>query len=172
MKRPDVVNSDERGMESCKTVGKVFLARPWVTKVVETVPNSEEDSAGYDMYVWIKYSFAKSMNLGGEKSIMPVQIKSSDRRIKSFIHRYVGQKRFFNVDEKNHQFVLCGMDEEELVLANIVGQIVAHLSGFDITERKILNRLLGFGDKKAVESYKNNKDLLIYFWYGSLLPPL
>lgn len=169
MKRPEVVDPDERGKFACKTVRKVFLARPWVSKVEETVPNSPEDSAGYDMYVWVKFSFAKSMKMGGGEGIIPVQIKSSDRRIKSFVHRYINRKRFFNVNEKKHQFVLCGMDDEEVVLADIVGQIVTHLDGFDITEGKVLNWLLSFGDKLAVESYKNNKDLLIYFWYGSLL---
>lgn len=172
MKRPDVVDPDERGKESCKTVGNVFLARPWVTRVEETVMNSTEDKAGYDMFVWIKYSFAKSMKVGGEVGIIPVQIKSSDRRIKSFVHRYVGQKRFFNAVEKQHQFVLCGMDEEELVLADIVGQIVVHLARFNVTERKVLNWFLSFGDKKAVEAYKKNKDLLLFTWYGRRLPPL
>ena len=64
------------------------------------------------------------------------------------------------------------MDEEELVLADIVGQIVVHLGKFEVSEKKVLNWLLSFGDKVAVESYNKNKDLLLFFWYGSLLPPL
>lgn len=172
MKRPQVVNSDERGKEACRTVGKVFSERPWVTKIEETVPNSAEDAAGYDMFVWTKYTFAKLMKLGGGKGVLPVQIKSSERRIRSFVHKHTVQKRFFNTVEKQHQFVLCGMDEEELVLADIVGQIVAHLDKFEVSEKKVLNWLLSFGDKIAVEAYKKNKDLLLFFWYGSLLPPL
>lgn len=64
------------------------------------------------------------------------------------------------------------MDEEELVLADIVGQIVVHLAGFDISEKKVLKWLGGFGDEMAVECYLKNKDLLIFYWYGSRLPPL
>lgn len=140
--------------------------------VEETRQNSTEDAAGYDMYVRAKRSFIKTMKIGGGSGIIPVQIKSSDRRIRSFIHRYAVKKRFFNVDEKQHQFVLCGMDEEELILADIIGQIVVHLAGFDISEKKVLKWLEGFGDEVGTEAYRRNKDLLIFYWYGSRLPPL
>lgn len=151
---------------------KVFLARPWVVEVWETKQNSKEDVAGYDMFVRTRNSFLKAMMLGGAQKILPIQIKSSERRIKSFIRKHSGQKRFFNLAEKDHQFVLCGMDDEDLVLADIVGQIMVHVAGNDISEREVVNWLRGNGDNEAVLAYKRNKDLLIFNWYGSHLPPL
>lgn len=124
------------------------------------------------MFVRVKTSFVSLLKLGGKSGIVPVQIKSSERRSRSFVHKHAPEKRFFNVTEKNHQFVLCGMDEEDLVLADIVGQIVVHLAGFGISERKVLGILKGFGDKKAVAAYERNKDQLLFAWYGSRLPPL
>lgn len=165
-----MTNSDERGKVSCKTVAHVFSDRPWVINLWETKQNGKEDKDGYDMFVQATSDFLKAVRMGGLKKVLPVQIKSSDRRLKSFVHRYFRLGRFFNVTEKSHQFVLCGMDEDELVLADIVGQIVAHVSGFGMTETAILNSLDGWGDKEAVIAYERTKALLLFRWYGSRLP--
>ncbi|HCQ30931.1 TPA: hypothetical protein DIU27_00915 [Candidatus Collierbacteria bacterium] len=171
MRTPNDVDSDARGKESCDTVSRVFKNRPWVIDLRETVQNDSEDEDGYDMFVHVNSSFQKAVRMRGRWKELPVQIKSSYRRIKSFVRKYSKQARFFNVTEKRHQFVLCGMYEEDLILADIVGQIVAHMIGYGMTERDALNCLNSFGDKLAVDAYRRNKEKLLNFWYGSHLIP-
>jgi len=108
--------------------------------------------------------------MNGRHQNLSIQIKSSYRRIKSFVRKYSKQTRFFNVSEKYHQFVLCGMYDKDLILADIVGQIVVHTLKFGISEKEALNCLNSFGDKEAVGAYKRNKTQLLNFWYGSRLP--
>ena len=170
MKQPDDVDSDARGEESCDTVSRVFKKRPWVIEIRETVQNGDEDEDGYDMFVQVNPSFLKAIKMNGHRKELPVQIKSSRRRIKSFIRKYAKQLRFFNVSRRSHLFVLCGTYAEELILADIVGQLVVHASGFGMSEKEVLNCLNSFGDKAAVEAYKQKKSLLSDLWYGEKLP--
>lgn len=108
--------------------------------------------------------------MGGEQRLLPVQIKSSDRRVRAFIRKYTPMRRFFNVVDQSHQFVLCGMDEEEFILADIVGQVVAHTSHFGVTEKDTLSIFRGFGDETACLAYRDIKRLLLRRWYSSRLP--
>jgi hypothetical protein len=57
---------------------------------------------------------------------------------KKFADKHRPEQRFFNQKTKDHLFVLCGMDEPELVLADIVGQVVVHCAGHGKTEEQIL----------------------------------
>lgn len=164
------MDSDARGKESCKTVSHVFMQRPWVIGLRETEQNGRDDANGYDMFVNVNKSFLKAIKMNGRHQNLSIQIKSSYRRIKSFVRKYSKQTRFFNVSEKYHQFVLCGMYDKDLILADIVGQIVVHTLKFGISEKEALNCLNSFGDKEAVGAYKRNKTQLLNFWYGSRLP--
>jgi hypothetical protein len=172
LKRPEVVDPDERGRVSCRTVSEVFEERPWVIEVRETEQNSTEDGKGIDMFVRVEPTLLRVLKIDGGKNVLSVQIKSSGKRANAFIRKHTKRKRFFNIAEKNHLFVLCGMEEKDLVLADIIGQIVVHVSGFGMSERKILNCLKSFGDKRAVSAYERNKVLLLFRWYGSRLPSL
>ncbi len=171
MRPPDSVDSDARGKESCNTVSRVFMERTWVIGLRETEPNSKDDVNGYDMFVNVNGSFLKAIKMNGRHQDLPVQIKSSYRRIKAFVRKYSKQTRFFNAIEKHHQFVLCGMYDKDLILADIVGQVVAHTSEFGMSEKETLNCFNSFGDKEAVGAYKRNKSQLLNFWYSSRLPP-
>lgn len=168
-KRPEITDGDERGRESCKTVGIVFSQRPWVIDVWETEQYKADDAAGIDMFVQATTGFLKCMNLGGVLRIIPVQIKSADGGVTTFIRHYAVARRFFNVEEKSHQFVLCGMDEPEYVLADIVGQLVVHAAGFQISQKEVLDMLGNFEDGEAVTAFNANKGLLQTSWYGQLI---
>jgi len=165
-----VIDSVERGKIACVTVGTVFRERPWVTAVWETKQNSRDDVYGYDMFVRAKYSFLKMVRMGGVEKLLPIQIKSSDRRLRAFVRKYTPQMRFFNVAAQSHQFVLCGMDEVDFILADMVGQLVAHVSSFGVTEKETLSILKGFGDQEACLVYKSTKGLLLRRWYASRIP--
>lgn len=117
------------------------------------------------MFVRVDHSFLKTLRMGGTEKILPIQIKSADRRIKAFIREYKHEKRFFNHFESRHQFVLCGLDKADFVLADIMGQIVVHVSGFGMSEKQVLDYLDSLGDKEAILAYLNNKRQLCYLWY-------
>lgn len=172
MKRPEITNPKERGKVSSTTVKDVFLARSWVVDVRETVPNEAEDGAGYDMFVHTQKSFFKKFRLGGASGELPVQIKSSEGHVDDFVRNYAKHNRFFNIYEDNHQFVLCGMDKSDIILADIVGQIMVHVSAFGMKEKTVLKFLDSLGDKEAVLAYKEHKVDLLYYWYGDSLPPM
>jgi hypothetical protein len=172
LKRPELVDPDERGRVSCRTVGEVFEDRPWVIKVRETAKNSPDDQKGIDMFVRVEPALLRVLKIDGGKNVLSVQIKSAAKGVNSFVRKHAKQGRFFNKYNKSHLFVLCGMEEKDLVLADITGQIVAHVAGFGMNEKKILNYLKSFGDKAAVAAYGRNKVLLLFRWYGPHLPPL
>ncbi len=172
MNRPELVDPDERGKASCRTVGEVFEDRPWVIKVRETGKNSPDDQRGIDMFVRAEPALLRILKIDGGKNVLSVQIKSAAKGVNSFVHKHSKQGRFFNKYEKSHLFVLCGMEEKDLVLADIVGQMVAHVRIFGMNEKKILNHLKSFGDKAAVAAYGRNKVILLFRWYGPHLPSL
>lgn len=172
MKQPDIVNPKKRGEYSCKTVSEVFRARSWVIDLWETTKNSQMDEMGYDMFIKADPYFLKLMNLGGGSGVIAVQIKSSEKGVKKFVKKHLPEGRFFNAENKNHQFVLCGMDEKDLVLADIVGQLVVHLTGYDATEVMVIESLNYFGDLAAIWAYRREKVALLFRWYGVRLPPL
>lgn len=124
------------------------------------------------MFVVATDDFLKFAHMGGEKKLLPVQIKSSDRKIKSFVHDPRRAGRFFNLRDSIHQFVLCGMDEKDLILADIIGQLVVHLSGLKISEEQVLGWLDKAGDIDAVRAYQHQKVMLLFRWYGTRLPHL
>lgn len=124
------------------------------------------------MFVRTEKSFFKKFRLGGVSGVLPVQIKSSEGHIDDFIRNYAKHNRFFNIYDYNHQFVLCGMDKPIVILADIVGQIMVHVSTFGMKEKTVLNFLDVLGDRGAVLAYKEHKIDLLYYWYGDSLPPL
>ncbi len=171
MKRPDITDPKKRGRHSSITVGDVFRSRPWQVAVWETKQYSVADSVGYDMFVRTKPGFLKSLGLDGETDVLSIQIKSDPDSAKGFIKQYGHEGRFFNFRKRYHQFILCGMDEPELVLADIVGQMVAQAKSFDIEEKSVLEYLTKNDDDFSVKCYKQWKVALIFRWYGHRLPP-
>lgn len=170
MKRPEITDPKKRGRHASITVGNVFRGRPWQVAVWETKQYSIADSAGYDMFVRTKPEFLKPFFLDGENDVLSIQIKSAPESAKGFVKQYGHEGRFFNFRKRYHQFILCGMDEPELVLADIVGQMVAHAKNFDVTESSVLDSLEKSGDLFSVKCYKQWKVALIFRWYGHRLP--
>ncbi len=171
-KQPDITDPDERGQISTKLVWMVFSDRPWVLSVTETVQNSPEDKHGYDMYVKVTDLFGDRLKLGGNSYTLPVQIKSSDRSMKKFFNKYSKEDRFFNLSERSHQFILCGMDDPNLVLADIAAQIIVHASNNRYRIADVFDFLAEVGDYEAIIAYKKNKSYLQSRWYSKLLTPL
>lgn len=62
------------------------------------------------------------------------------------------------------------VDEPELVLADIVGQMVAQAKIFDIEEKSVLEYLKKNDDLFSVKCYRQWKVALIFRWYGHRLP--
>lgn len=172
MKQPLITDSAIRGRVSSKLVWNLFADRPWVLSVRETIQNSREDAEGYDMFAKTVDLFGTVLKIGGDEFVLPIQIKSSDRSVREFFYKHLKQKRFFNQEERKHQFILCGMEEFDVVLADVVGQLVAHGASFKIKEKSVLGFLKDIGDIEAAEAYKRNKILLMFRWYGNRLPPL
>lgn len=171
MKRPEIEDPEERSQTACVTVSEVFRARPWYVNLWETERESSQDHAGYDMYVIPQSGFLESFFLDSVEQI-PVQIKSGDKRVKEFVRKYMPQGRFFGFTGKYHQFVLCGMDDHDLVLADLVGQMVAHGQEFGVSEEETLKKFVDMGDIEAYKAYKKFKVVLLFKWYANRLPPL
>lgn len=171
MKHSEIRDPKHRGRYSSQTVGNVFRSRDWTVAVWETKQYSPADSAGYDMFVRCKTGFLTPLGLDGEQEILSVQIKSDPKRAWGFVKQYSVEGRFFNVKTKMHQFILCGMDEEDLILADIVGQMVAHAKQANVREDMVLKYLERF-DTLAVSCYKRMKVTLVFRWYGHRLPPM
>ncbi len=170
MKHPDITDPKKRGRHASITVGNVFRSRPWQVAVWETKPYSIADSAGYDMFVRTKSGFLKPLCLDGEIDVLTIQIKSAPERARGFVKQYGHEGRFFNFRKRYHQFVLCGMDEPELVLADIVGQMVVQARNVEAGELSVLKYLEKSGDYEAVKCYKQWKVALVFRWYGHRLP--
>ncbi len=169
MKQPHITNAKQRGRHSSITVGDVFRDRPWVIAVWETKQYSVADSAGYDMFVRTNSGFLSGLFLDGEVDVLSIQIKSDPKRANGFVKQYGWEGRFFNFKRKYHQFILCGMDDTDLVLADIVGQMVVHAKNFDMSEHAVLKHLDKVGDVNAVRSYVHWKVALVFRWYGHRL---
>lgn len=171
MKRSDITDPKKRNRFSSQVVGDTFRSRPWTVNVWETKQYSVADSVGYDMFVRCVPDFLTPLHLDGEQEIISVQIKSDPKRAGGFVKQYALEGRFFNTKLKMHQFILCGMDERDLILADIVGQMVAHGRIAKIGESEVLDYLERH-DSEAVASYRRLKVTLIFRWYGHRLPPL
>lgn len=171
MKHSEITDPKKRGRFSSQVVGDTFRSRPWTVTVWETKQYSAADSVGYDMFVRCLPGFLDPLHLDGEQEMISVQIKSDPKRAGGFVKQYAFEGRFFNVKTRMHQFILCGMDEGELILADIVGQMVAHARLAKITESEVLSYLEKH-DSEAVACYKRLKVTLIFRWYGHKLPSL
>lgn len=172
LKNPHITNSVARGKASSKLVWNIFADRPWVLTVAETKQNSIEDAQGFDMFVKVVNLFGSVLKLDGKDNVLSVQIKSSERSVREFFHKYSNHKRFFNQEDRYHQFILCGMEEPEVVMADIVGQIVAHANNFKLSETDVINFLIEVEDFEIVDAYKKYRILMLSRWYGVHLPPL
>ena len=169
MKKPHITDSKQRGRHSSIAVGDVFRARPWSIVVWETKQYSIADSAGYDMFVRTVPSFLPGLFLDGDGDVLSVQIKSDPKSARGFEKKYGWEGRFFNFRKRYHQFILCGMDEPDLVLADIVGQMVVQAGCFDVLESEVLAYLSKAGDEEAVSCYVHWKVSLVFRWYGHRL---
>ena len=169
MKHSEITDPKKRNRFSSQNVGDVFRSRPWTIAVWETKQYSIADSAGFDMFVRCKPSFLQPLFLDGDVDILSVQIKSAVKSMKSFERKYAHEDRFFNIKDKVHQLILCGMDEPDLILADIVGQLVVQAWRGGKKEIETLD-YLGKNDGEAVSCYRRLKVLLGYRWYGDKLP--
>lgn len=171
MKHEEITDPKKRNRFSSQVVGDTFRSRPWTIAVWETKQYSIADSVGYDMFVRCPESFLRPLCLDGEQEVLSVQIKSDPKRAGGFVKQYSLENRFFNTKARIHQFILCGMDEAELILADIVGQMVVQAKFAGLSEQMALDHLGSF-DTEAVKVYKRLKVVLAFRWYGHRLPPL
>jgi len=136
--------------------------RPWVVgQVVETKQFSFEDSMGIDMFVPFDQRLVDMMCMVQDPRGMKIQIKSEKGKENNFRHKH--KLEMLNLATGENIFVFNGQERESIMLATLVGQIIAmsSLTGSvpeDVMLEFIANDLL---DEEAVLAYIKHKEHLV-----------
>ncbi|HSV94398.1 MAG TPA: hypothetical protein VLH94_00260 [Spirochaetia bacterium] len=161
----------ERSRESCFRVMAMLQERPWIRgEVIETVQNSRHDRWGIDMYVPVDHCLTDLLCMKQEKKGIKVQVKSGARKEHEFWREH--KKWMLSLSKGENIFVINGQEKHALMLATLIGQMVAMSS---LTGSIPENVFLGFmaedlRDEEAVLAYIENKDWLIHNkWFGGWL---
>ena len=152
----------ERCKKSCGRVCEMMNERPWVIgEVVETVRNSPEDEMGIDMFAHFDERLVELMCLNQEERGMKIQIKSSNGKEISFIKKH--EDKIFNLGSGENYFIFNGQERKTLMLASLVGQIVAMagLTGY-VSEEVVLDFIANdLHDEEAVLQYIKHRNHLL-----------
>ena len=147
----------------------MLAKRPWINgEILKMKQHSDEDNLGIDMFARFDESLADILCMNQEDRGMKFQVKSQLKKENAFRHGYnaLGQlyeNQMLNLGTRDNIFVLNGQEEESLMLATLVGQIVAMagLTG-DVSESIILGFLAeDMLDEEAVLAYIKHREYLI-----------
>jgi hypothetical protein len=135
----------------------MLLSRPWVRKVIETEQNSKEDMQGIDMFVEVDEVITDLLCMERGEKGLKVQVKSSFKKERDF-HRF-HRSDMFNLATGETIFVLNGQEERSLMMATLIGQMIAMLNLTDTVPEKMFLGLLvrEYSDKEIVDAYKDWK---------------
>lgn len=170
-----VDNGGEREKIGVERVINTFLERPWIDgEITLTEANSYEDEHGIDMFVPMQTEMLAVLGIWSAKDLgVPVQVKSSLKEVRDFL-----KKKKMIRDNKPiyrdglYTFTLNGTDAKLLVLADLVGQMmaVAMNEGSVKSEEEFLAVLEMFGDREAVEVWSEQKEVVLdTAWYRELI---
>jgi len=152
----------ERCRVSCMRVMKILRERPWVMgKLDEVEMNSLDDSLGIDLFVPMDSELVSFLGIQNVRGGIPFQIKSSHRNCSKFVYKHgLFDNGRFCLPNNEYFFVLNGLDAEEIILANMVGQMVGLGTLKELSEESVLEYLVKIGDLRMVNSYVEQKEIL------------
>ena len=166
------MDGDERSKTALERVKRLFKERPWVIgEVIETVKNGEEDAMGIDLFVPIYPDLLSVLGIATTEKGVPVQVKSCDRAVMNFLtEKKIFFEGRFEFEDGKYIFTFNGQNPSELIVADIVGQMLA-LSRGKMTEEEFLTFLSEqMGDEKAVESWwEQCVAIEDAWWYRNLI---
>ncbi len=152
----------ERCRVSCGRVGIMMASRPWVVgQVMETEQFGPDDAVGIDMFAPFDQRLVDLLCMEQEPRGMKIQIKSERGKENRFRHKH--KEEILNLASGENIFVFNGQEKESIMLATLVGQIVAmaSLSG-SIPERLMLDFMANdLHDEKAVLAYIKHREYLL-----------
>jgi hypothetical protein len=165
-----VTDCDERGTSACERVKRVLGERPWVTGVVETEKNGDDDRNGVDIFMEMDGNLAVITGVCGEGKLVTIQVKSSEHEQRKFglIHK----DKIFNLENKKHTFVLDGQDALDVITADLLGQMIVAAGLSKTANEEDFLKFIGgeIGDSEMVIRYRENRELLLLSkWYGPLI---
>ena len=168
-KRPWIASMKERSTDGCERVREILENRPWIIEeIVEVVKNTDDDSFGIDMYVQIDDRLLDLLQIEGLERGMPIQVKSAQKKCTDFVREHnICKNGHLCFEDDQYTFVLNGLDASEMIMADLLGQMVALVKRKGIRENDLLD-FVGdeLGDTELVEAYKDHKMILKEIaWY-------
>lgn len=172
IKRPWIVDGEERCRSATERVAKLFWQRPWVTgEIIETVRNGPDDMRGVDLFVPMRRDLIEILGIVSESRGVPIQVKSCDRAVVDFlIEREIYFGGGFEFKDGHYIFTFNGQNPEELIVADMVGQMLALSKGV-VDEDDFLDYLGGnLNDGRAVQSWFDQRVVIEdSWWYRHML---
>lgn len=172
IKRPWIVDGDERCKTATDRVIKLYQQRPWVVgEITETVRNGPEDMRGVDLFVPMAPDLVKILGIKQEARGVPVQVKSCDRAVVDFlIEKQIYFGGSFEFTEGKYIFTFNGQNPSEVIVADMVGQMLALTKGM-VSEDDFLDYLaFDLKDEQGVLSWIEQREVIEdSWWYRNLL---
>lgn len=168
----DGIEREKMGVQEVKGV---LGGRPWVTgEIAVTRNNSVADGNGIDMFVPIDSRLVWLMGIKTTDMGIPLQVKSSNDKVKLFLKKkgMISRGRF-SFEEGDYIITVNGTDSRVLVLADILGQMLAlSLKNGMIKNENEFWILMQewFGDIESVIVWSEQKEVILdYVWYKRLV---
>lgn len=162
---------EDRANTSCNRVVSMLEKRPWTyNKVKRTRRNSIDDSRGVDVFCSVDQRLVDILCMESDSQGIKIQVKSgiaNENEFYSGVHR----KRVLNLATGENIFVLNGQEPYPVMMASLVGQMVAMASLTGISEDIILDFLANeMRDEEIVEAYIDNREQIVREkWFGEWL---
>jgi hypothetical protein len=152
----------ERSRVSCLRAKTMLAKRPWVTgEIIETVQNSRYDCWGIDMYVPLDTRLTDLLCMKQERRGIKVQVKSASKKEHEFWRER--KKYILNLAKGENIFILNGQDEYPMMVASLLGQMMAMASLTGSIPEEVLMGFIAedLNDQEAVLAYMEHRDVLI-----------